>query len=391
MSPHLNDGHLRAALDDEMLPTGLLDHLDHCLVCQSRLGQIRIQVRPAAEKLSFLTTNPGADRIPSAQTALHKFHTLQVANKEIPMFKRLFSSSVFRIAVVAALLLTLVISIPSTRALANQLLSLFRVQQVTVVPVDFTGMQQLTGNSAIGQQIGALVSDSTVITEKPGDPQAASDAADAAQKAGFAVRLPDLAAPANITVMGATSFNFTVNRAKAQAVLAEAGRSDLVLPAGIDGAVIQVHIPASVSASFGGCPVPSVNGKPPVGSASMGRLYPSCLIFSELPSPLVTAPAGVDVALLAQIALEFSGMSTEQAAALSKTVDWTSTLVVPIPRNAATSEQVSVDGVTGTLIQRPADDAPEFVLLWVKDGVIYAIAGLGTDTQSAFDLVNSLK
>ncbi len=73
------------------------------------------------------------------------------------------------------------------------------------------------------------------------------------------------------------------------------------------------------------------------------------------------------------------------------TVNWASTLVIPIPRNAATYEQVTVDGVTGTLIQRPADDAPQFALLWVKDGIIHAISGLGTNSQQAIEMANSLK
>ncbi len=83
-------------------------------------------------------------------------------------------------------------------------------------------------------------------------------------------------------------------------------------------------------------------------------------------------------------------MSRDQAEAFTKTVDWTSSLVIPIPRNAATYEQVTVDGVTGTLIKRPADDAPEYLLLWVKNGIIYAISSLGTDTSQALQMANSL-
>ena len=64
--------------------------------------------------------------------------------------------------------------------------------------------------------------------------------------------------------------------------------------------------------------------------------------------------------------------------------------MIPIPKNAATYEQVQVDGVTGTLIQRPADDAPQFALLWVKDGIIYAISGLGTNSRQAIDMANSM-
>jgi hypothetical protein len=65
-------------------------------------------------------------------------------------------------------------------------------------------------------------------------------------------------------------------------------------------------------------------------------------------------------------------------------------LIVPIPKNAAVNKQVEVDGVTGTLIQRPADDYPQFALIWVKDGVIYAISGLGANSQQALDMANSL-
>ena len=64
--------------------------------------------------------------------------------------------------------------------------------------------------------------------------------------------------------------------------------------------------------------------------------------------------------------------------------------MVPIPKNAATYEQVEVDGVTGTLIQRPSDDAAQYVLIWVKDGIVYSIGGLGTNSQKAIDMANSL-
>ena len=205
------------------------------------------------------------------------------------------------------------------------------------------------------------------------------------------MRLPQSESSTRLSVLDRTAFSFSIDRAKAQALLVEAGRSDLVLPAEIDGAVVKVSIPASVSAAYGTCPPIGQEDQTPATHGTPGRNYPDCIMLTELPSPTVSAPAGVDVAQLAQIGLEFSGMSTEQAAAFSRTVDWTSTLVIPIPKNAATYEQVSVDGVTGTLIQRPADDAPQFVLLWVKDGIVYSIGGLGANSQKALDLANSLR
>ncbi|HSA99058.1 MAG TPA: hypothetical protein VLE49_00295, partial [Anaerolineales bacterium] len=268
---------------------------------------------------------------------------------------------------------------------------LFRVQQVTVVPVDVTGIEQLNGNDALGKQMSQLISNSLKVTKESGDPVSASDANQASQLAGFTVRLPEGKTPSRISVMNGSAFTLTVDRAKAEALLKEAGRGDLALPESLDGAEISVDIPTGVSIAYGTCPAPSADGDPGMsGQGSRGRRYPDCIIFAQIPSPTVTAPPSVDVPQLAQIALEFTGMSSDQAKAFTDSVDWTSTLVVPIPKNAATYEQITVDGVTGTLIQRPSDDAPQFALLWVKDGIIYTIGGLGSNSQQAIDMANSL-
>jgi hypothetical protein len=124
---------------------------------------------------------------------------------------------------------------------------------------------------------------------------------------------------------------------------------------------------------------------------SPGRAYADCVIFAQIPSPTVDTPPDVDLQQLAEIALEFTGMTSEQAHSFAATVDWTSTLVVPIPRNGAVYKPVSVDGANGYLIQRPADDAPQYALIWVKNGIVYAIGGLGTDTDTALQMANSLR
>ncbi len=386
MNKHLNDGQLRAALDGE-LDAQSLQHLAGCAGCRARQAALQTQAAAVARRLAFLAPS-AQEQAPSAQTSLRHFQARKLSQKEIPMLKKLFASSAVRYIAVAALLLTLIVSIPATRALADQVLNLFRVQQVTVVPVDFTGLQDLTGNSALGKQVSELVSSSVTVTQQPGKPVSAADAADASQKASFTVRLPKNVTTSALSVHNAAAFNFTIDRTKAQGLLNEAGRTDLVLPQDIDGSVIAITVPASVQADYGACPDPSAADS--VRKGSVGRQYADCIILSEIPSPTVNAPANVNVAQLAQIGLEFTGMSPEQAAAFTKTVDWTSTLVVPIPKNAATYQQLTVDGVTGSLIQRPSDDAPEFLLLWVKDGIVYSIGGLGANSQKAIDMANSL-
>ena len=388
MNTHLNDGQLRAALDGE---SGLteLGHLADCSLCKARQKEIESQIQLASDKLSFLSSATNDPRL-SSSSAWHHFNQQKLTQKEIPMFKKLFTTPLVRYGVPALLVLAMVFAFPSARAFASELLNLFRIQQVAVIPVDFTGMQSLNG--AVGNDISQLISDSITMTKKPGDPVDVSDANQASQLTGFNVRVPQDLTPSRISVMNGSEFTLTVDRTKAQALLEEAGRSDLLLPDSIDGAKISVNIPNSVSVDFGTCPPPSSDGDGPDlnRNGSAGRRYADCVILAEIPSPTVSAPASVNIAQLAQIALEFSGMTSDQASAFTDTVDWTSTLVVPIPKNAASYEQIPVDGVTGTLIQRPSDDAPQFLLLWVKDGIIYAIGGLGSNSQQAIQIANSL-
>ena len=388
MKTHLTDGELRAALDGE-LAAAQLEHLQACADCQTRKTQIQTQSQLVAQQLSFLAPM-AEDAAPTSQRAWNHFSRLLISKKEISMFRKLFAFPVARVGAIALLLLALILAIPSTRALAGELLNLFRVQQVTVVPVDFTGMQQLTGNDALGKNFSQLVSSSVDMTKKPAKPAEAADANQASQLAGFDVRLPQGMTPSQISVTDSAAFSLTIDRSKAQALLDEAGRSDLVLPDSIDGAKVSVNIPASATAAYGTCPDLTAAESEETGSPIPGRRYPDCVILAEIPSPTVNAPADLDVAQLAQIGLEFTGMSKEEAAAFTSTVDWASTLIVPIPKNAAVYQQVEVDGVTGTLIQRPANDAPQFALIWVKNGIIYAISGLGTNSQQAIEMANSL-
>lgn len=394
MPKHLNDGQLRAALDGELGPDESR-HLESCPACLERKRQMHARSQATAAALTFLspTSSTSDNSDLDARAALARLRHRALLQKENSMFKKMFASPALRYGAAAVLLLALLFSFPATRALADQLLNLFRVQQVTVVRVDYTGMQQLTGQGPIGQQVSALLSDSITMTHKPGKPTQATDAAQASQLAGFNVRLPQNDTPSRISVTDSAAFTLRIDRTKAQALLDEAGRSDLVLPESVDGQDVSVSIPSGVSAAYGTCPEPrgeDGTADPEEGPGLPGRRYADCILFAQIPSPTVSAPADLDVAQLARIGLQFAGMDSDQAAAFTDSVDWTSTLVIPIPKNAATYEQLQIDGVTGTLIQRPADDAPQFSLIWVKDGIIYAIGGLGSNSDKAIQMANSL-
>lgn len=391
---HLEDGQLRAHLDGELDKASTL-HLDGCPECQRRFSMIKARAGQLGKQLAFLdaSASPSAGR--TAAQALSILNKRMNDEKEVPLMKRILYPK-FRplwLGLAAILIIAAAFSFPSVRVWAGEFLGVFRVRQVTVIPIDTTGLSSLNGNSTLGNQIGQLLSNSIDVTQKPGTPVSVSNAAEASQVAGFTVRLPSNQASApQLTVQDGTAFTVVVNRSRAQALLDESGHGDLQLPASLDGAKIDVKIPTAVSAGYGNCPNPAaVNTDSPLnGNGSPGRRYADCVMLVQIPSPTVNTPPDLDLAKLAEIGLEFTGMSPQQAQAFSQNVDWTSSLVIPIPRNAATYQQVSVDGVTGTLIQRPADDAPEYALVWVKNGIIYAIGGLGSDSAKAMEMANSL-
>jgi hypothetical protein len=84
------------------------------------------------------------------------------------------------------------------------------------------------------------------------------------------------------------------------------------------------------------------------------------------------------------------GLSPEEAASFSKNVDWSTTLVVPVPQGADYHE-VTVDSVPGIVLEDlNGGGVNQFTLIWVKDGILHALTGDGT-ASAAVRIANSLK
>jgi hypothetical protein len=394
---HIDDEVLRAYLDRQLdQAPAVAAHLKACPDCRARLAAMQARAARVSAHLAALDPGP-AEVARSPQQAYAQFTARRssVSRKErVSMFKNIFSPRLrplwIGLSIVAVF--SIALSFAPVRAWAGNLLGLFRVQQIVVLPIDTTRLDELGNNSDLGKQISQLVSDSVTVTREAGEPQSVADAAQASQLAGFSVRLPASRSDApQLSVQSGTAFQFVVNRDRAQTLLNEAGLNQAQLPASLDGATVKVDIPARVTAAYGDCPNLEAGDFDPDHQGSPGRRLANCIILEEIPSPEVTTPPDMDVEQLAEIGLQFSGMTAEQARDFSQTVDWTSTLVVPIPRNGASYEEVTVDGVTGNLIRRPSDDAPQYLLMWVKGGTVYAIGGLGNDTSAALAMANSLQ
>jgi putative zinc finger protein len=388
------DEMLRALLDGELAPaeSAAVDkHIAECPACQSRSKAVSAAAARVGTLLGTLNV-PASSSESNPQMALARFKArLNPQEERVPFLTRIFAPR-WRFAwaaSLAAVILAGSLAFPSARSFAQRLLATLRIEKVQTVTLDFASMDS-SSNRKLQQGLGQMISDNVVVTTDEKEMDASSQ--DAASKlTGFPVKLLSSRQDSpSFRVAGAHAFHMTVDRARLQEVLDEAGRTDLILPANLDGAQVSVQVPRSVEVSYGNCSAnrKSRHGEPQADSADANP--PSdCLALIQAPSPTVNMPAELDLQQLAETALQLAGMTPVQARKFCQTIDWRSTLVLPIPRGVTSYEPVSINGIQGTLMRFPSKNRPSYALIWVDDGIIYGLVGWG-DPNMAVQLASSL-
>ena len=300
------------------------------------------------------------------------------------MFQKLFSRKM-RPALATGLIVALLfitLTIPSIRAAAIEFLGLFRIQQIQVVEFNPANLPQNMDSAS--QSLERVLANELKV-EEMGDPVDVADASEAASLAGFPVLLPaGFDGDTRLTVQPEATASFTVDLALWQGILDEMGRSDLKIPAELDGQTITFHANKSVTLAAGTCILDSEEYE------NLPRRQRTCTLLVQTPSPTIDAPPGLPINEIAQAGLQLLGMSAEEAAAFSAKIDWANTLLIPVPVGSE-YQDVTVQGVSGTLFSNPYDPGrSQYALVWVKDGILYGLQGVGTAAQ-ALDLANSLK
>ena len=382
------DGLLRAHADRELVATEadtVEQHLRSCRSCQDRAATVSAQREHVYQKLDALA--PQQDETPVDAALAYRRYRQQYGgqfDQQSSWGKHLWKRPVWG-GVAAACTLALLLSFAPSRSWAQKFLSMLRVQKLAVVPVDFSAITSGNGGTGSGKLIAQLISDNVVVTMDPGKPTVTSNLETAKEMAGFPLRTLDaLGLPQQISVSGEGAFHMTLDRDRIQAVLDGAGRSDIQIPASVDGSTVAVHTPKLVRLLYGTC---VGNSAPSTAPSPNG----TCIEFAQVPSPTVSVPPSLDIASLAEAGLQVAGMNAAEAHAFCQTVDWSGTLVIPVPQNGSTYRTVPVDGVNGTLIEATphGNFVGRYALVWVKNGVVYSLSGKGQSGQ-ALSLAASL-
>ena len=403
----LHDGILRARLDGELGGSeveAVNQHLAACSECRSRFEKLNTETARTQELLESLASKEGeVDPVAAYAKFRAQFGTAPEAKSS--WIDRLFAPRWRPVwgLTAAAMVVAVLVGVGPVRLLAQRVLAMLRVQKITVVSIDPTTlMSGSEPDSRPYKLINQFFADNVVVTIDPGKPEVVPTVTKAAQLAGYPIRtIGNLGAPQRVEINGETAFQMTVNRDRVETLLDEIGRSDVQIPESANGALVAVHIPKVVFSMYGDCPVRHRSGDVNTHSRAeelaerkMERMADvkntNCTYLVQAPSPTVSVPPELNMSEIAEAALELAGMSPAEAHSFCQTVDWSSTLVVPIPRNSSSSENVSVDGVEGTLITETLSGGNRYSLLWIKNGVIHSLMGHGSSSD-ALTLAGSLR
>jgi hypothetical protein len=329
----------------------------------------------ALEPASYPLADPTRALARFRAETLSERPTLWVSIKRsLDMTKNMFWSGRWRpltIGAAALVCVAILLSFAPVRQAAADFLGVFRVRKFAVIPIDPSKTQQLEELAKLADQ-GQF--GKPTVTREPGAGRQVADAAEAAAMAGFAVRAP-ASLPAGVQgpevrVTDGPAIHYEMDRAAMQALLDAAGIQDVTLP-DVDNVAINVDVPKMVSMKY---------------TAGGGTLT-----LVQLPSPQVDMPAGLDPVTLGEAAFKWLGMPDEDARRLAQTIDWTSTVLIPLPTDVAQAREVTVDGVTGLLLEDNSRARGDSLLMWQRGDMVYGVDGKNANSDLLLQLADSLQ
>ena len=323
------------------------------------------EIRDALNRLSVLS--PDAAETATSRAALARYRERAASTgRGMSMIRRNTIMLTRRIAFAGLALLLIIaglVAFPSVRAAANDFLGLFRVQKFAPISVS---SQQLALLERLGEE--GLEPGEFVVTQELGEPQTVDSPEAAAAIAGFTPQeLPNRGELIRSYVMDGGAGHLIVNLAGARAIVEAAGADPLLLPDSLDGARVDVTVYESI-----------------------GLLYDSGAILIQSPVPDVNYPADVNPAVLGEALLQVLGTEPAEARRIAQSIDWTSTLLLPVPQDLGSYREAAVNGVTGVVLE-PFNPEAEAAVVWQKEGMVYMMRAGRLSVDDLLALANTVR
>lgn len=319
-------------------------------------------IQDVLENLSLLSPSAADASRPTSEALAHLTQRVQGNDRQsfswriTNMFRRKYVFASLSVI----LLLLIAFSFPGVRAAASDFLGLFRVDKfapLSITPEQLALLEEIAESGLYPGEIEMI--------EEPGEPEYLSSLSEAENRTGWSVRSPgDLENPDSLYYMSGGSGRLIVNVENARTILGIAGVDPALIPDSLDQAAVEVTVYPSVSQNWN-----------------------EGIVLLQSPSPQILYPDDVDVSALGSALLQVLGMEQAEADSIAANFDWTSTLLVPIPENMASFNEVQVDGEVGLALN--SLDGNNAAILWQREGVVYVLSG--ADTRQLLNVANSLR
>ena len=312
--------------------------------------------------LNSLRRDPAPAFARQLKSRLQALDAPAVAERRSPMWRWLATAA----SVVA---LSFAFTLPAVRSAAEAFLDYFRVVNFAGVAFDPQRMAQLWSSASV--DLSTLIGQQVTPAAPPAPPVAYSTLDEASAAAGIRLRtptwLPQGFTLTSIEVGAEHDFSVRGDTAKVQTVLDALGITDITVPHELDGETVTIQVPPVARLVYD-------DGQHQV-------------TLTQARSPVIAFPAGVDVATIAEIGLRLLGLERAEAYRFAQSIDWRSTLLVPVPAAAATFHQVEVQSGTGLVIEsgqvrEGLGGRGGSLVLWSNADMVYALGGpvRSTDT-----------
>jgi len=306
-----------------------------------------------------------------------------------PASLRRFVPALAGVSLAAAL--AFAFTLEPVRAAAREFLDLFRVKRFAAVPVD---PQRLARLAEGGLDLKTLVADQVQVVVPPQEPQTVDSPEAGGVAAGIEVRqpayLPRKAELATVAVAEPGAFRVQLDTAKLEGLAQAVGAEEIEIPAWWNGAVIDVAGPPVVAMRY---VRPSTTGETPDPE--------SAFVLLQSRTPEVELPEGFDLAVLGELGLRMAGMDALEARTFARTIDWRSTLLVPVPIPGQQYRELQVHGQKGLLVSfrpepRTMPDGTtrragwRSVLMWSEGDLCFGLQGPG-DGLELLEMAQSIR
>ncbi len=359
---HLSDGTLRRMYDEPLALTAADQaHFDECVECKPRFNAIANEARattgllrvPSFEPQSHAAFAAVQARIKREETARPPRWYQRWLDRTSPRWRPMATPAI------AVLLAAVLLTGLGVSGVAQSLVRIFEPKQIVAVQVSPSDFAQ-TGTVLDYGQVKWL--------PEPPKLQPLTDAAAAQAQSGLPVLTPaslpnGVSGPVSYGVVSHATGSLTFDAARLQTSAAKAGVHVSPMPSSIDGSTLVVN---------GGPALIEVWGL----SGTTGAANVPTLVIAQTRVPTVDSN-GASTAQLEDYLLSQPGVPPELAAQVRAIKDPSTTLPIPIPKGLATTESVQVNGTSGLLIKAVLGAG----VVWVKNGVIYAVGGQLTPDQ----------